>query len=308
MYRVGIDLGGTNIAVGLVNERYEIISHVSVPTEAEKPAAQIVGNIFGAVEALLEKSGVNLDGVEAVGVGAPGTCDVEGGVVIRSYSLSWENVPLSAMLEERFHKRIRLDNDANCAALAEVKAGVAVGRGNVVLVTLGTGVGTGIIINGHIYSGLKGNGTEMGHITLNFDGELCTCGRRGCWDAYVSATALIVQAKRAAASRPESVLNRLPEITAKDIFETADQGDVTANVVVRQYCEYFAMGITNIVNALAPEMILVGGGISRQGDRILNSARAYIREFCFDRREDSLPIIQTASMGNEAGIIGAAAL
>jgi glucokinase len=213
------------------------------------------------------------------------------------------------MLKKRFpDTAIRLDNDANCAALAEVKAGAAIGRRNIVLVTLGTGIGTGIVINGKIYSGLKGNGTEMGHMMLKFDGELCTCGRSGCWDAYASATALIVQAKRAAASRPESMLNQLSKITGKSIFDAADQGDVTAKVVVRQYCEYLSIGISNIVNALAPEMILVGGGISRQGDRILNPVRTYIREYCFDKREEALPAIRVASMGNDAGIVGAAAL
>ncbi|NLX64822.1 MAG: ROK family protein, partial [Clostridiaceae bacterium] len=201
-----------------------------------------------------------------------------------------------------------VDNDANCAALAEVKAGAAKGYKNVVLVTLGTGIGTGIVINGSIYSGLKGNGTEMGHVLIDYDGELCFCGRRGCWDAYASATALIVQAKRAASGRPESVLNHLPEITGKSVFDAAKQGDITAKAVVKKYCEYLALGISNIVNALAPEMILLGGGISYEGDLILNPVRDYIKEYCFDTREDALPILGIASMGNDAGIVGAASL
>jgi len=308
MYRIGVDLGGTNIAVGLVNERHEMIAYTSVPTGAKRPAAPIVADLCDAVDTVLQKAGIRADDCEGIGVGAPGTCDVQRGIVIRSYSLSWENVPLCAMMKERFSLPIRLDNDANCAALAEVKAGAAVGYDNVVLVTLGTGIGTGIVIHGGIYSGLKGNGTEMGHVMLNMDGELCTCGRRGCWDAYASATALIMQAKRAAASRPESVLNRIDNITGQAVFEAADQGDVTAKFVISQYCEYLAIGISNIVNALAPDMILVGGGISRQGDRILDPVREYVRKYCFDTREDALPMIQVASMGNDAGIIGAAAL
>ncbi|MEN6593631.1 MAG: ROK family protein [Clostridiaceae bacterium] len=308
MVRVGVDLGGTNIAVGLVNERHEMIAYTSVPTEAKRPAELIVADLCGAVDSVLQKAGICADDCDSIGVGAPGTCDVQRGIVIRSYSLSWANVALSAMMKERFSVPIRLDNDANCAALAEVKAGAAVGYENVVLVTLGTGIGTGIVIHGKVYSGLKGNGTEMGHVMLDMDGELCTCGRRGCWDAYASATALIVQAKRAAASRPESLLNRIEKMTGQSVFEAADQGDVTAKFVISQYCGYLSIGISNIVNALAPDMILVGGGISRQGDRILNPVREYVREFCFDTREDALPIIQVASMGNDAGIIGAAAL
>lgn len=308
MVRVGVDLGGTNIAVGLVNERHDMIACTSVPTGAKRPAEQIVADLCGAVDSVLQKAGLRAEDCEMIGVGAPGTCDVQRGIVIRSYSLSWANIPLSAMMGERFSVPIRLDNDANCAALAEVKAGAAVGYENIVLVTLGTGIGTGIVIHGKIYTGLKGNGTEMGHVMLDMDGELCTCGRRGCWDAYASATSLIVQAKRAAASRPESALNRIENMTGQSVFEAADQGDVTAKFVVAQYCEYLAIGISNIVNALAPEMILVGGGISRQGDRILDPVRKYVRERCFDTREDALPIIQVASMGNDAGIIGAAAL
>lgn len=308
MYRIGVDLGGTNIAVGLVNDNYEMVAQTSVPTRANRPAEQVIADIGDAIVSVLEKSGVALENCTVIGVGAPGTCDVERGIVICSYSLTWNQVPLSSMLQKRFGIPVRLDNDANCAALAEVKAGAAEGCRNVVLVTLGTGIGTGIVINGSIYSGLKGNGTEMGHVLIDYDGELCFCGRRGCWDAYASATSLIVQAKRAASGRPESVLNHLPEITGKSVFDAAKQGDITAKAVVKKYCEYLSLGISNIVNALAPEMILLGGGISREGDLILNPIRDYINEYCFDTREEGMPILGVASMGNDAGIIGAASL
>lgn len=308
MYRIGVDLGGTNIAVGLVNEKYQIVEAVSVPTNASRSVEQVVDSIGGAIECVMEKARITVDNCSLIGVGAPGTCDVERGIVICSYSLSWNDVPLSSMLQKRFGIPVRLDNDANCAALAEVKAGAAKGYRNVVLVTLGTGIGTGIVINGSIYSGLKGNGTEMGHVLIDYDGELCFCGRRGCWDTYASATALIVQAKRAASGRPESVLNRLPEITGKSVFDAAKQGDITAKAVVKKYCEYLALGISNIVNALAPEMILLGGGISREGELIINPIRDYIKEYCFDTREEGLPVLGVASMGNDAGIVGAASL
>jgi glucokinase len=308
MYRIGVDLGGTNIAVGLVNENYEIVAAVSVPTNAGRPVDQVVDSIGNAIDAVMEKGGVTIADCAMIGVGAPGTVDVAQGVVICSYSLAWNRVPLASMLKERFGIPVRLDNDANCAALAEVKAGSAKGYNNVVLVTLGTGIGTGIVINGSIYTGLKGNGTEMGHVLIDYDGELCFCGRKGCWDAYASATALIIQAKRAASGRPESLLNRVPEITGKSVFDAAKQGDITAKAVVKKYCEYLALGISNIVNALAPEMILLGGGISREGDLILNPVRDYIKEYCFDTREEGLPVLGVASMGNDAGIVGAASL
>jgi glucokinase len=148
----------------------------------------------------------------------------------------------------------------------------------------------------------------MGHMLLDYDGEQCSCGRKGCWDAYASSTALVVQAKRAAFSRPESRLNTLSQITGQSVFEAADQGDVTAVAVITKYCEYLALGVSNIINVLAPEMILIGGGVSHQGERILEPVRKYTRENCFDKREEAMPFIKIASMGNEAGIIGAAVL
>lgn len=308
MYRVGIDLGGTNIAVGVVNDRYDIVSHVSVPTGAARSAEQIVKDIAGAVGTALEKAGLAGSDCCMIGIGAPGTCDVERGLVIRSYSLNWTNVPLLAMLREYFSVPVRIDNDANCAALAEVKAGAAVGKRNVVLITLGTGVGSGIVIDGKIYTGLRGSGSEFGHTMLRLDGEVCSCGRRGCVDAYASATALIRQAKQAAVCCPESRLNRLPQITGKDVFDCAAAGDAAAEKVIDRYCYYLGVCVSDVINALAPEMILIGGGISRQGERLLRPVRDYIAQNCFDKRPEALAVIATASMGNEAGIIGAAAL
>ena len=202
----------------------------------------------------------------------------------------------------------RLSNDANCAALAEQVAGAAVGHDNVVLITLGTGVGGGIIIGGKIYDGMRGAGAELGHTLLVLDGEPCTCGRRGCWEAYSSATALIRQARQAAAEHPESLLAGAEEITGKTVFDAADRGDETANAVVDRFCDYLGAGVTNIVNALAPEVILIGGGISRQGERLLASVRRYVERNCFGGPEGAIPIFAAARLGNDAGIIGAAAL
>lgn len=170
MYRVGIDLGGTNIAVGVVNEDYKIISYTTVPTEARRPAEQVIATMAQAVNTALEQAGIRVEDCAGIGVGAPGTCDVKNGVVYRSYSMDWTDLPLADMLKEYFPVPVLVDNDANCAALAEVKAGAAKGRENIVLVTLGTGIGSGIVLGGRIYSGLKGNGAEMGHMMLRFEG------------------------------------------------------------------------------------------------------------------------------------------
>lgn len=308
MYRIGIDLGGTNIAVGVVNDRYEIVARRSVPTGAERPAEEVIRDMGDAVEEALRQAGLTAVDCASMGVGSPGACDPQTGVVKRAYNLNWFDVPVCRMLHQRFGIPVRLGNDANCAALAEVVAGAAVGCQDMVLITLGTGVGSGIISRGKILSGLRGGAGEAGHMLLVLDGEPCTCGRRGCWEAYSSATALIRQARQAAAEHPESLLAGAEEITGKTVFDAADRGDETANAVVDRFCDYLGAGVTNIVNALAPEVILIGGGISRQGERLLAPVRRYVERNCFGGLEGAIPIFAAARLGNDAGIIGAAAL
>ena len=178
MYRIGIDLGGTNIAVGVVNDRYEIVARRSVPTGAERPAEEVIRDMGDAVEEALRQAGLTAVDCASMGVGSPGACDPQTGVVKRAYNLNWFDVPVCRMLHQRFGIPVRLGNDANCAALAEVVAGAAVGCQDMVLITLGTGVGSGIISRGKILSGLRGGAGEAGHMLLVLDGEPCTCGRR----------------------------------------------------------------------------------------------------------------------------------
>ena len=278
MYRIGIDLGGTNIAVGVVDDRHNIIAEASVPTGAFRPAEEMVADMCRAVELALDKAGLIAADCASIGIGSPGTCDSEAGVVVRAYNLGWFNVPVCRMLHERFGIPVRLSNDANCAALAETVAGAAVGRRDMILITLGTGVGGGIIIDGKIYAGMRSMGAELGH------------------------TLLVLE------QHPESALHGREELTALDVFQAADAGDAAAQAVIDRWCVYVAAGMTDLVNSLAPEMILIGGGISRQGERILSPIREYVAEHCFGGREGAVPIIAAAKLGNEAGIIGAAAL
>ena len=310
MYRIGIDLGGTNIAVGVVNERHEIVSHTSVPTLAHRSPEAVIADMGHAVQAALDQAGVTAADCASIGVGSPGTCDSDRGVVVRAYNLGWYEVPVCQMLTERFGIPARLSNDANCAALAEYVAGAGAGCRNMVLITLGTGVGGGIIIDGKIYAGMRSAGAELGHTVLVLDGEPCTCGRRGCWEAYASATALIRQTGQAALAHPESLLASIPaqDINGRTAFDAAEQGDAAARAVVARYCEYVAAGLTDLVNALAPERILLGGGISRQGESLLGPVREYVAAHCFGQRQGAIPVIAEAKLGNEAGIIGAAAL
>ena len=308
MYRIGIDLGGTNIAVGVVDEQHRIISEASRPTDAARPYIDVIGDMISTVEQALSAADLTAADCASIGVGSPGNCDSESGVVVRAYNLGWFNVPVCELLQRHFGIPAKLSNDANVAALAETVAGAAVGCRNMVLITLGTGVGGGIIIDGKIYAGMRSAGAELGHSLLVLDGEPCTCGRRGCWETYASVTALIRQGKRAAAQHPESLLAGVKGMMGVDIFRCADQGDAAARQVVDRWCEYVAAGLTDIVNTLAPEKILIGGGISRQGERILEPMRKYIVTHCFGQQEGAIPELRCAMLGNEAGIIGAAAL
>ena len=321
MYRIGIDLGGTNIAAGVVDEGQHIVAEVSLPTGAERPAEAVIADICRAAEKAMEKAGITAAHCASVGIGSPGTCDSANGVVVRAYNLGWFNVPVCSMVTARLGLPCHLSNDANCAALAETVAGGAVGCRNMILITLGTGVGGGIVADGRLLEGVGGTGAEVGHTVLVLDiliyaepvlvldGEDCTCGRKGCWEAYASATALIRQGKRAAAAQPESLLAGYGEgLTGKDVFDAAAAGDAAAQAVVDRYCVYVAAGITDLVNILGPEMVLIGGGISRQGERLLAPIRAYVAANCFGGHDRTPPAIECARLGNEAGIIGAAAL
>ena len=309
MYRIGVDLGGTNIAVGLVDEEKKLVKKKSVPTGAERPAEQIVDDIAAVCRALCTEAGVPLSEIVSVGIATPGIANHDTGVVEYANNLPFRKLPLADMLRERLGvERVKIENDANAAAWGEAVAGAAQGTRNSIMITLGTGVGGGIIIDNKVYSGFNYAGGELGHIVIRVDGAPCSCGRHGCWEAYSSATALIRQARQAAAEHPESLLAGAEEITGKTVFDAADRGDETANAVVDRFCDYLGAGVTNIVNALAPEVILIGGGISRQGERLLAPVRRYVEKNCFGGKDGAIPIIAAARLGNDAGIIGAAAL
>lgn len=261
-----------------------------------------------AVEEALRQAGLTAVDCASMGVGSPGACDPQTGVVKRAYNLNWFDVPVCRMLHQRFGIPVWLGNDANCAALAEVVAGAAVGCQDMVLITLGTGVGSGIISRGKILSGLAGGAGEAGHMLLVLDGEPCTCGRPGLLGGLRLRYGPDPPDPSGGAGASESLLAQVEEITGRTAFDAAQQGDATAAEVVARYAVYVAAGLTDFVNILAPEMILLGGGISRQGEALLAPVREYVATHCFGQREGAIPTIAAAKLGNEAGIIGAAAL
>ena len=308
MYRIGIDLGGTNIAVGIVDEAHQIAASATSPTRVELGAEQVLDDMAQTVMNALNFTGIDLGECIGIGVGSPGSCDAAAGVVRIAHNLGWNSVPLCEMLHARLGLPAFLGNDADCAALGEVTAGAAQGSGSALLLTLGTGIGGGLVIGGEIFSGFRSLGGEFGHMCIAMDGEKCSCGQRGCWEAYASATALIRQGEAAAKAHPDSVLASVAPLDGKKIFDAAAQGDAAAQAVTAQYAEYLGVGLVSLINALYPETVLIGGGVSGAGEALLTPLREYVAAHFFVGDPGLLPQIRAAALGGNAGVIGAAAL
>ncbi len=313
MYRIGVDLGGTNIAVGVVDENYKIIGRGKVKTRCPRPAAEIFDDIALAVNMAVKDAGISMDDVVSVGVGTPGSVNKDNGYIEFSNNLEFDQVPAKEMLEERIGKTIYLDNDANCAALGEAIAGCGKGVGNFVAITLGTGVGSGIIVNGKIVCGVNYCAGEMGHMVISVDGEPCNCGRKGCWEQYSSATALIRQTKAAMLEDKDSAMwqlvnGNIDSTSGRTAFDAMRLGDKTAAAVVDKYIYYLSVGIGNVINALQPEIICIGGGISHEGDYLLAPLNKFIEEQRYSIHALKQTKILAAELGNDAGIIGSALL
>lgn len=308
---IGVDLGGTNIAAGIVTADGQLRYKDSVKTQSAAGYGQVLADMAALCRTVITDSGVDPATVMGVGVGSPGHCDETNGVIVFSGNLQFRNVPVRALLAQELGLPVYLANDANCAALGESTAGAAKDSDSSVTITLGTGVGSGIVMGKQIASGAFGGAGEIGHTSLVYGGVSCTCGRRGCWEAYASATALIAQAKAAVEQDPVSKILTLSggdvdRITGKVVFDAADADDRVAQAVITQYLRYVAAGLTNIINALQPDTIVLGGGICAQGERILGPIRQTVAQEVFGGELKTKLTI--ATLGNDAGIIGAAML
>ena len=312
MVYVGIDLGGTNIAVGLVDEAGKILHKDSVPTLLERGPEPVIKDMANLSLKVVKDAGYTVDDVKAIGVGVPGLADPKTGVVIFCTNLRWHMVPLREIMQKIIDKPVFIDNDATVAGLAESVAGVSAGIATSVFLTLGTGIGGGIVINHKIYSGAHVVGSELVHMTVQCEGRKCTCGSVGCWEQYSSATALIRQGREAVEGHPESLILKkvngdASKIEARTIIDAAREGDPIACQVYDKYIYYLAIGIVAIINAFDPEVIVLGGGVSKAGDFLLEPLRKKVAEYVFYK---DLPYaeIKIATLGNDAGIIGAAML
>lgn len=311
-YFVGIDIGGTNISTGVVDETYKIVGRGKIKTGIGRSYEEILADIIETVRLALADADIDLEEVKSIGIGCPGTCNTETGIVEYSNNLRWNNVPLVTDIEKAFGKKTYFDNDANVAAYGEYLAGAAKGAKNAIIITLGTGVGAGIIINGKIFSGSNFAGGEIGHTVIVVDGYECSCGRKGCFEAYSSATGLIRMTKEAAENHPESKICQLVEadgkISARTAFNAAKMLDDVGQAVVDRYIKHLACGITNTINIFQPDILCIGGGVCNEGDNLLIPLKKEVAKGIYSKNSAKNTEICICSLGNDAGIIGAAML
>lgn len=311
-YYVGIDLGGTNIVAGVVDEDYNIIAKASTKTNCPRPEKEIADDMAKMALQAVKNAELTIDDIEWIGVGTPGIANSAEGIIEYSNNLGFKNTPMVKYIQETIDKPVFIENDANAAAYGEFVAGAAKGANNAVCITLGTGVGGGIIINGKIYSGFNFAGAEIGHTVIEVDGAQCSCGRKGCFEAYSSATGLIRMTKEAMAEHPDSIMNKTAEergkVTARTSFDCMRAGDKYAKAVVDKYIKYLAAGITNTINTFQPDILCIGGGVCNEGDPLLLPMKELVKKEVYTRNSPKNTEIVIAKLGNDAGIIGAAFL
>lgn len=310
---IGIDLGGSHIAAGLVNSEGKILSKAVAQSHVRRSYQDIVKDMVDLCHEVVNDADVKIEDVHSIGLGCPGTCDDERGMIVYSNNFNYYNVPIRAEFQKYINKPVHLENDANCAALAESLFGAAKGATSSVTITLGTGLGGGIVIDGKVFSGFNFAGSELGHSVIVVDGEQCTCGRRGCWEAYASASALIRQAVRVVNENVNSLIldmagGDVSKIDAKVVFEASKEGDRVAQELVSNYIRYLAEGVANIINIIMPEVFVIGGGVAKQGDYLLNPLKELVANKVYVRGDTPQTELKIAELETDAGIIGAAML
>jgi glucokinase len=312
MYRIGIDLGGTNIVVGLVGDDRAIIDKCSVKTNVPRPVYSIVDDMVQMIHELIERNHLCINDIASVGVGVPCTANQENGHMEDANNLGYNDEPFLSILGSRLPIPVFFDNDANVAAWGEYLTG-SYDEDSFIMVTIGTGIGGGIILNGKLWSGINGAAAEFGHMTIDHDGIPCNCGRNGCFEALASASALIAQARYQMKNNPETLLWSLCEgqesrIEAKNVFDGAAEGDKTCITVLDTYTTYLAEGIINLINIFQSSVICIGGGVSRAGDALLQPLREKVYKGIYSKNSSRNTRIVLAKLDNDAGVVGAALL
>ena len=312
MNYLGIDIGGSNIAAAIMHSDYSVSGRAKVKVRKGISETEFCDDIAAAARAAAAEAGVSIADVEYCGIGCPGIISSRTGVLEYAGNLGFRKLPLGSEIGARLGVPVYVENDANCAALGEVWAGAARGAESALMVTVGTGIGGGIVIHGKVYSGINGITGEVGHMTLFPGGEQCACGRRGCWEVYASATALKRQTREAMQANPDSLMwNHAPDldkVSGKTAFKAQRDGDAAAAQVVERYLYYLSEGLINCVNIFQPEVVCIGGGVSNEGDALLVPLREMVLRDCLSGDNIRMPRIEAAQLSGEAGLIGAAML
>ncbi|MBE7081977.1 MAG: ROK family protein [Clostridiales bacterium] len=311
MYSIGVDIGAMSIKIGLVDEYGKILYKSSFKTN--KNPKKAIDSIAYQIKDLLKDNNTSIQDIKGIGIGCPGAVNSKTGVIDFLPNLDWENIEIVKMLKEYFDTDIKISNDANVATLGEVVYGSAKNLNSAIMFTLGTGVGGGIVIDKKLFEGEQSRGAELGHTTLVLDGEQCSCGRKGCVECYASATALIKQTKNAMEQNKSSKMwdlvgGDINNVDGKTAFESAKQGDKTANEVVDKYVYYLGESILNMLNIFRPEAFIIGGGISNEGDFLINKLISHCEKQNYGYKDAPKTQILRATLGNDAGIIGASVL
>ena len=314
MNYIGIDIGGTNLKAGLVNDEGSILAMEKRKIAEVSDQKALVEALVALTQSLTERGGLTPEQIRSVGVGVPGAVEIHSGAVLYTCNLPLRNVPLRRLFHQLSDLPLYIENDANCAALAEYYVGGGRGSKRFITVTLGTGVGGGIIHNGKIFHGSNGMAGEVGHMSIEMDGEECPCGRRGCWERYASANALKRQTAKAWQEHPDSILARViaendDHVSGQSAFIAARQGCPVGQAVCDRYIRYLTAGIVNIINIFQPDTLAIGGGVSNESDeQLLLPLRRQVAAHSLPCNYDKMTKIVKAQLGNDAGIIGAALL
>lgn len=315
MYSIGVDVGGTKIAVGLVDDNHKILVKETLPTLAYRSADEITKDIAYLCKKVCEPYHVDLSMVKGIGLAIPGTINTQTGIVEYSNNIKFRDFPIVDLMSKHLSldkKMFKIGNDANLAAYGEAIAGAGVGSSSCVVITLGTGVGSGIILDGKLLTGKCYGGAELGHMVIEYNGRQCTCGRKGCFEAYSSATALVELTKEKYNKYPNSYMRNLcnndpNRIGGKTAFQAYYAGDKAGKEVIDTYLSYLACGIVNIINIFQPDIICIGGGISNEGQKLIDMLIPLVKEQKFGKGNELVTKLTIAKLANEAGIIGAAA-
>ena len=306
-YVIGVDLGGTKISTAISTIEGNILANVVLPTKAEEGEAAVLGRIVQSIDEVIVGSSTSIDEIEAIGIGSTGPLDAKKGIIITTPNLPFKNYNLVQPLKEKYNIPVYLDNDANAAAIGEYMFGAGKGKNSIVYFTVSTGVGGGAVLDGKVYRGHTSNALEIGHTTVDPNGPRCNCGNLGCLEAMSSGTAIAKKGKEAVSTNVETSLKKHDTVTSYEVFKEAEAGDEVAKDIIDNALTYLGIGVANAIATFDPEMIIIGGGVSKAGDIVFDTVKKVVNKRCFKSMAESCEIVP-AGLGSDAGVVGAVAL